>query len=613
MHAKAASILLLVGASLGAGCLSNTGPDAIGIGADHTHPWPAADGTEWPLDLEGPFELLPDMPVEVRLPSHDGVELGGWVFVPALPEGVGAPTIVLSSPYTGLDLDEAPNRDSWGAGPIDLLVENGYAVAAFSVRGTGISGGCFENKGLTEQLDQVAIVEWAANQSWSNGRVGMMGISYPATTPLMAAIHGAPSLKTIIPIAPVTDVYTELHSTQGALYTSGAHNEVGRRAAVALLPSASDHSGGEGPAAANRVADGASRLCADYAEVMAAPAAGWADDDRNPEYWLERSLVAGFPNVTASVYFVHGLLETAHPIQEDVAWEALALGGAPTAMMLGQWDHEVPRVDDWAERALAWLDFWLKGVGPAPDLDVEFQDSDGTWHTSAAWPPREARGEVLYLSGGDLAPEPGHAAATFQSAPAARLPTAAPAHGNWPLCDGGTPTSVVFETEPLPDGALIAGNPFALLHVESDLPGGLVSLFLYRVPSDGSCEDADLITTGSADLRFHAGNLVGVDFPTDEPTPVRVDLMNLVEQVPAGDRLVLVVNRGEYATTAEAANPLSDERFSRSGQPYYPSVTLHAGEAPGASHLVLPLLEGSLGGGPPVLNYPPRPFLPSTV
>lgn len=595
-----------------AGCFSaDPAPEGLAFPAG-THPWPAADGSEWPVDLTGPFELLPDMPLHVRLPSHDGVELGGWVFLPDLPEGLQAPTVVLSSPYNGLDLNEAPNRGTWGAGPIDLLVENGYAVAAFSVRGTGVSGGCFENKGLREQLDQVAIVEWAANQSWSNGRVGMMGISYPATTPLMAAIHQPPSLKTILPIAPVTDVYTELFSTQGALYTSGAHNELGRRAVVSLTPSLSDHAGSEDALAVQRTLDAAARACPDFAEVLGAPAAGWFADDRNAPYWQERSLITGFPNITASVFFVHGLLETAHPSQEDVAWQALAAGPAPTAMMLGQWDHEVPHVDDWADRAVGWLDFWLKGVGDPPRLDVEYQDSHLEWRRSAAWPPVEAREEVLYLGARQLSAEPAAGAATFRSLPFVDLPTGAPAHGNWPLCGTDSAVGAVLESAPLAEEALLAGNPMAWLHLESDLPGGLVSLFLYRVPADGTCEDADLLSTGSADLRFHAGKLVGMDFPTGQPTPVRVDLLNVAERVPAGDRLVLVVNRGEFITRDEAANPLSDERFSRSGQPYYPTITLHGAPGPEASHLVLPLVEGSLGGAAPGLSYPPRPFAPGS-
>ena len=57
------------------------------------------------------------------------------------------------------------------------------AVAIFNVRGTGNSGGCFSWLGPAEQRDQAFLVEWLAKRPWSNGRIGMMGLSYHGTTP----------------------------------------------------------------------------------------------------------------------------------------------------------------------------------------------------------------------------------------------------------------------------------------------------------------------------------------------------------------------------------------------------------------------------------------------
>lgn len=49
----------------------------------------------------------------------------------------------------------------------------------------------------------------------------------------------------------------------------------------------------------------------------------------------------------------------------------------------------------------------------------------------------------------------------------------------------------------------------------------------------------------------------------------------------------------------------------RVGQPYSPDITVHADPGRESSHLVIPVVEGSLGGKRPKLDYPPRPFLPS--
>src|SRR5688500_4991201 len=91
------------------------------------HPYPCGD--EWPKGLKGPFEA--DAPQRVTMRSHDGTPLGGYLFLPQLPKGVGAPTVLISSPY-----DFAPGAGGTSdatTGPIDALVADGYAVAQFSV------------------------------------------------------------------------------------------------------------------------------------------------------------------------------------------------------------------------------------------------------------------------------------------------------------------------------------------------------------------------------------------------------------------------------------------------------------------------------------------------
>ncbi|MGH2684870.1 MAG: CocE/NonD family hydrolase, partial [Actinomycetota bacterium] len=146
----------------------------------------------------------------VRVASHDGVRLDGWLVLPPEAETGRVPVVLWSAPYFGqcdyypFPTDSPPPRCNYATGdnpelwdnssvsesvPVNLLVEQGYAVAIFNVRGTGNSGGCFSWFGRAEQLDQALLVEWLAAQGWSNGRVGMMGLSYHGTTPWEAAIQ----------------------------------------------------------------------------------------------------------------------------------------------------------------------------------------------------------------------------------------------------------------------------------------------------------------------------------------------------------------------------------------------------------------------------------------
>jgi len=98
------------------------------------------------------------------------------------------------------------------------------------------------------------------------------------------------------------------------------------------------------------------------------------------------------------------------------------------------------------------------------------------------------------------------------------------------------------------------------------------------------------IAFGAADLRFHAGNLIGSDFPVGEPTRVRVDLTNLAEVIEPGHRLAMLVSFGA---------PVNENRN------FEPAITVMEGP----SHLVVPIVRGTLGGPLADLDaYPPRPF-----
>jgi predicted acyl esterase len=218
---------------------------------------------------------------------------------------------------------------------------------------------------------------------------------------------------------------------------------------------------------------------------------------------------------------------------------------------------------------------------------VDYQDTAGAWRSSAAWPPAEARAEALFLAGEALAPAPGDAPRSFR---AAWVPFTE-AH-----CDLDAGLGLRYLSEPLAQRAVLAGNPFAHLEVASDRPGGGFTLALLDLPADATCQDflepgeEGLISYGSVDLQYHRGTFRAKDFPAGAPQPVRVDLFNQAWVVEPGRRIGLAVLRDLW-------------EFG----PHQPEITLHPG-----SHLVLPLVEGTLGGGPlPGVDYLPRPFVPA--
>jgi X-Pro dipeptidyl-peptidase len=85
----------------------------------------------------------------------------------------------------------------------------GYARAVGDVLGTRGSTGCWDYGGAKEQQAGVDVVNFLGKLPWSNGNVGMTGVSYDGTTANMVAARGddVPALKAIVPIAAISRWY----------------------------------------------------------------------------------------------------------------------------------------------------------------------------------------------------------------------------------------------------------------------------------------------------------------------------------------------------------------------------------------------------------------------
>jgi putative CocE/NonD family hydrolase len=598
------------------------------------HPFPCGYRWQGPA---GPLEVLPPERAFVR--ASDGVVLAGWVWRPKVPDGVAVPGLPVSTPYTkyattgATSIDSPPSRPPFVAGaPGADLVAQGYAVAEFAIRGTGDSGGCFANKSAIEQQDQALLVEWLADQPYSSGRVGMGGLSYVGTTPVMAAINNPPALKTIVIGGTILDDYGFLHTPQGAQFNEAEGFPPYFTAVNRGVPVLS-------PGQPDRVATNAERVCPELVEANTVLATALATGDRGSDFWPERRFIDRVPEITAATFVVHGFQDrylSGHAFQDDWAWQSLR--SAPKRMLVGHWGHQWPSnnsvhpewsLRDWPARVTAWFDYWLKGWGDeAPGLgEVEFQDGSGAWRRAAAWPPSLAgrprhdpaadrpgvdarrRDEVLYLSDGALRTAPASEAATFLSALPPPSGGEHPTHANpyteprW-ISPCPDPTRLVYLSDPVQERTLLAGNPFAWLTLSSTLAGGVVDVQLFDVAPDFDCAQlteaprtARPLTEGAADLAYHRStDYRAQPFPIGEPTSVRIDLANLAEVLEPGDRLGVVISHGVY----------------RDAHGYYPHITVHGSGSIESSQLVLPVVAGGFDAEAPTLTYPASPATPAS-
>ncbi len=85
----------------------------------------------------------------------------------------------------------------------------GYAVVRVDARGAGRSPGYLDPFSPREVRDYYQAIEWAGGQPWSNGKVGLCGISYYAINQWLVASLQPPHLAAMIPWEGAADAYRD--------------------------------------------------------------------------------------------------------------------------------------------------------------------------------------------------------------------------------------------------------------------------------------------------------------------------------------------------------------------------------------------------------------------
>lgn len=157
---------------------------------------------------------------EEMIPMRDGVRLHTIILVPKGAER--APILLTRTPYEAKGLTThsesehlAPNLQGYD-NPTDVIVEGGYIRVVQDVRGKyGSEGDYVMNRPLRgpqnpTQVDHATdtydTIDWLVkNVPESNGKVGILGISYDGFLPLMALVDPHPALKVSVPMNPMVD------------------------------------------------------------------------------------------------------------------------------------------------------------------------------------------------------------------------------------------------------------------------------------------------------------------------------------------------------------------------------------------------------------------------
>ncbi|WP_460717642.1 CocE/NonD family hydrolase [Nocardia heshunensis] len=164
------------------------------------------------LQMQG-YGKLPMLVGQAVLSAADGLgikqPLENWVGSLNLP-GVGLDGIFDLTRQADAGAIEAALQD-W------KLANAGYTLVQVDLRGTGTSGGDWQVFGDREKQDAAEIIDWITRQSWSDGTVGTMGISFTAISALEATDRMPPGLKAVFAYEGSGDIFNDIAGAGGAV------------------------------------------------------------------------------------------------------------------------------------------------------------------------------------------------------------------------------------------------------------------------------------------------------------------------------------------------------------------------------------------------------------
>ena len=171
---------------------------------------PACPAYAVDMAQEGKYRVIRER--NVMVPMRDGTLLATDVFRPDAPGRF--PVLVNRGPYGKDDYVAAPDHSVW------FFPTHGYVVLSQDCRARFESQGDYYNPLFQEVQDGYDTVEWAARQSWSNGRVGTTGQSYLGATQYTMATNNPlpPHLQVMAPVSASSDFHQSwVYHTGGAM------------------------------------------------------------------------------------------------------------------------------------------------------------------------------------------------------------------------------------------------------------------------------------------------------------------------------------------------------------------------------------------------------------
>lgn len=507
--------------------------------------FPSQDPIGVKLVSDYPHQIVDDP--TVWIPMSDGIRLAARIWRPALSDDQPVPVVIEMTPYRRRD----------GTLPVDerihpYLAGHGVAAIRIDLRGSGDSEGILEDEYLPrEHDDAIEIIEWAARQPWSNGCVGMTGLSWGGFNSLQVAARQPPSLKAIVAVSASVDRYNDdIHYKNGCLLNENFGWGVSLTAFTTRPPDPS-------VVGVNWRSMWLNRL-----ENLKFFAENWFEHQTYDDYWKHGSVQETFDDIQVPVMIVSGWCDHLYVNAVPALLDNLKV---PCRAICGPWAHQFPHmatpgpVVDYLGETLRWWKRWL-----VEDSDFSSEDKSclafvkqgsspnpmaaevpGVWTHETQWPSPSVVEKKLYLSANgltaDAVPAPARIihspldiGATFgEWTPHSFGPEIA---GDQRQIDAG---SLVFDGEILQEQFDILGNPALTLTLSSDAPTGNLIIRLCDVGPEGQSE---LVSIGTLNLAQRDGNDQVVPMPLMQPVTLSIRLDHVSHRFPKGHRIRIALS-----------------------------------------------------------------------
>lgn len=384
---------------------------------------------------------------EHQVPMRDGVRLHTTVYAPK-DDHQAYPLLLTRTPYSVRPY--SPDAYPEPRGVLKNYARDGFIFVFQDVRGRNGSEGEFvhmrphlarKSAGqIDESTDTYDSIDWLVrNVPGNNGRVGLLGLSYPGFYAAAGMIDSHPALKAVSPQAPIADWFAGDDFHQG-----GAFGLAKAFGFFSLFGQTLDDPKRQqwtpfdfGTADGYRFFLGLGPI----SQVDAVHFKGTRDFWREmmshgtyDDFWRQRDLRPHLRNVRAAVLTVGGWYDAENLFGALEVYRSTERNnaGISNTLVMGPWSHGAWMMGQGASLGpvrfhaetseyfrrrveLPFLEHHLKG-GPDPGLPEALAFETGTmqWRRHATWPPKHARTKTLSLaSGGRL---------SFSAAPAGATP-----------------------------------------------------------------------------------------------------------------------------------------------------------------------------------------------